>query len=536
MALDKKTIKRKLHGILHYENTMVHSTFNEKNFSKALKSFAEKDPENLSSFRSLGKRKDNKDFYPEIKKIDKAYNLLYRDIEEYNDKNIPPINEWFSIRNGNPIRHKPFPLCREYMLKSIFSRHLYIYPTSVQGESTCRASVVNYLEKEGFQINKTDNYDGLGIENIVFTYSTSHAYNMIVNAIARPGDVILMTGPNYGIFASFTEIDNARLEVIPLREEDDFYINPKLLGKRIDEINAQLKKEHAKEDYIPHVVAFLNMNPHNPLGKVLNRKKKDLLEELGDICLEKGVFIIDDLIYRDIGFDQEDKAFFLASIPKYFNNTITLIGLSKSYGLAQVRAGAIIAPIPICNDLSAQLSHEVDGFSQIQSAALAGAFNGTTRRYRKAKKYFKTLMKKYHYQLNLIEALIYGIDYEKCSSNRKKIMKDIKKYTNDPAKIKLITAGTPGLKIRAHTYPEAGFFIVGDFTELKGKRYKDMVINNDEDFVKYIYLKTKINFLIGLSFSWPNEDEIVARINFAIDKKDLIHNLYLINKAVRELQ
>ena len=63
-----------------------------------------------------------------------------------------------------------------------------------------------------------------------------------------------------------------------------------------------------------------------------------------------------------------------------------------------------------------------------------------------------------------------------------------------------------------------------------------MVINNDEDFVKYIYLKTKINFLIGLSFSWPNEDEIVARINFAIDKKDLIHNLYLINKAVRELQ
>ena len=71
---------------------------------------------------------------------------------------------------------------------------------------------------------------------------------MIVNAIARPGDVILMTGPNYGIFASFTEIDNARLEVIPLREEDDFYINPKLLGKRIDEINAQLKKEHARGD------------------------------------------------------------------------------------------------------------------------------------------------------------------------------------------------------------------------------------------------------------------------------------------------
>jgi len=29
---------------------------------------------------------------------------------------------------------------------------------------------------------------------------------------------------------------------------------------------------------------------------------------------------------------------------------------------------------------------------------------------------------------------------------------------------------------------------------------------------------------------------MVARINFAIDRKDLIHNMYLINKAVRELR
>ena len=220
-------------------------------------------------------------------------------------------------------------------------------------------------------------------------------------------------------------------------EEDDFYINPKLLGERIDEINETLKKEFANESYIPRVVAFLNMNPHNPLGKVLNSKKMDILEQLGDICLEKGVFVIDDLIYRDIGFDQDDKAFFLASIPKYFNNTITLIGLSKSYGLAQVRAGAIIAPIPIINDITAQISHEVDALSYIQSAALAGAFNGTTRRYKKADKYFKGLIKEYKYHLSLIEALIYGINYKNCEQNRNEIMKDIKKYTTDEEKIKV---------------------------------------------------------------------------------------------------
>ena len=69
----------------------------------------------------------------------------------------------------------------------------------------------------------------------------------------------------------------------------------------------------------------------------------------------------------------------------------------------------------------------------------------------------------------------------------KGITKDFIKYITDNSniveietdeeKIKIITSGTPGLKIKEHTYPEGGFFIVADFTELKGKKYKDMVIN-----------------------------------------------------------
>ncbi|MEG0994615.1 MAG: aminotransferase class I/II-fold pyridoxal phosphate-dependent enzyme, partial [Bacilli bacterium] len=85
-----------------------------------------------------------------------------------------------------------------------------------------------------------------------------------------------------------------------------------------------------KLNYQPKVVAFLNMNPHNPLGKVMSVKNKDLIEKIGDICLEKGVFVIDDLIYRDLTFDQDNLALPMASYPKYFNNTISLFGLSKS--------------------------------------------------------------------------------------------------------------------------------------------------------------------------------------------------------------
>ena len=49
-------------------------------------------------------------------------------------------------------------------------------------------------------------------------------------------------------------------------------------------------------------------------------KNKEILEGIGDVCLEKGVFVIDDLIYRDLTFDREE----LFKIDRNFICTLTL--------------------------------------------------------------------------------------------------------------------------------------------------------------------------------------------------------------------
>ena len=46
----------------------------------------------------------------------------------------------------------------------------------------------------------------------------------------------------------------------------------------------------------------------------------------------------------------------------------------------------------------------------------------------------------------------------------------------------------------------------------------------------------KIRYLLGENFVWPYEDEFVARVNFAIDKKALIHNFYQMKQLVRKLK
>ncbi|MCM1371061.1 MAG: pyridoxal phosphate-dependent aminotransferase [Clostridium sp.] len=533
----KRKIKKVAKKILGEDLKGNHVEFNMDNASIALKDYIKMYPDALSSYKKIGRRKDNKDFYPAVKKIEDGYDLLYRDLHKYDHNGVTELIEYYSVRSGTPMRTKAFPMCKEYVVRMLMSKYLYRYPAITDKSLGC-INVINYLVREGFQEEKSEGYDGLGIENIVFTYSTTHAFNMILQTICRDEDIVLMTGPNYGLFAVEPEKLNARVEILDLSPEDDWYVNPDKLAKKIDELNSMLKEEYKNGNlgYIPKVVAFLNMNPHNPLGKVMNSKNIDILKGIGDVCLERGVFVLDDLIYRDLTFDQDDLAVPLASMPKYFNNTISLFGVSKSYGLAGVRAGFIVAPIPIVNGICDIIFSNMDSISLLQTQVIAGAFNGSNRRYRLAKRYFKPIIREYKYRLDLLGCLSEGIDTIKSEKQRKRIEKDIKKYTNDEVLRKNLLNGIPGVVLRKDVYPEAGFFAILDFTSFKGKKDGNKVIKNDADFVEYLYKETKIKCIMGLNMSWPNEEEIIARISYSLDIKDLIYNFELIGKAIKKLK
>lgn len=525
-------LKKIAKKILNEDIEIINSSYNIKNFSKSLKQYTIDNPSILEEYSQFGKRKDGKEFYPEIKKIEKGFYLLNKDLHEYDEPGFVLPNEIHTVRTGSPMRTKPFPMAREYIIKMLMGKYLYQYP-NIGGHVIARAHFVNYLIREGFEKNKTDNYDGLGVDNVVFSCSTTHAFNMILSTIMKDEDVVIVTGPNYGLFAVDPERMNGRVEVLDLKEEDDFYVNPKNLAMKIDEVNQRLKHDFkGKLNYTPRVVAFLNMNPHNPLGKVMNKKNVEILKGIGDVCLEKGVFVIDDLIYRDLTYDQEDLALPLATMPKYFNNTITLFGLSKAYGLAGIRAGAIVAPIPICKGIEEKIFTTMDSLPVLQVQALAGGFNGTNRRYKMAKKYFKPIISEYKYRLELLKTLIDGIDVVKDLKTKNRIIKEITKYSSSLKMKENLLKGIDGLKIRDKTMPLSGFFAVVDFTDLKGKTFDSKTITCEEDLVRYLYQKNKFKCIMGSNMSWPYEDEIIARFNYGIEIWDLILEFEKLHQAL----
>ena len=135
-------------------------------------------------FPNIGNRRDQLPFSEAVQKIEEAW--YFYDTELYQLKNKKNIIKFGS---GDPMDYKPFPLCIKQMKKAL-SKKMHTYPAAA-GDEERRECIANYLKKEGFP--KTISY-----ENVLITNSTTNGFFLILKALFRPYDVIIMTAPNYG--------------------------------------------------------------------------------------------------------------------------------------------------------------------------------------------------------------------------------------------------------------------------------------------------------------------------------------------------
>lgn len=483
----------------------------------------------------IGLRVDGEKFNPTVQSIADAIDFYGFEVRDENIATIPDID----LGSGNPTKYPPFPLSIEEMKKSLDSLSMYKYPYT-EGDDNIRKILLDYIEKEGI-INtspyayKDVDEKGLSVHNVTFLPSTSIAFNMIINVISKPGDVVLVTGPNYGLFTIRAERAGAEVEILNLEKEDNWLVNPTKLANKIDEINESLQKVYnRRKGYVPRVVAFLNANPNNPTGKVMGEKDIDLLRAIGQICLGRGVFIIDDLVYRDLTFDENNLAKPIATIPGMFRNTISLFGLSKSYGMASLRAGFVVADEIIIRELINRIFQEMDSSPDIVGRALAGAFNTSKERELVYQEYFRDLRNIYQYKFHLLKALVNGIEsikdspyYEEVSS---KIVSEVEKEN-----LEQVLKGLPYTDFPENLIPEAGFFAILDFTRIKGMKYHGDTINSEKDLLKFFYKTSRTRFLVGQSISWPYENELVGRVTFALEDEQIISALKNMNLALSKL-
>ncbi len=90
-------------------------------------------------------------------------------------------------------------------------------------------------------------------------------------------------------------------------------------------------------------------NPHNPLGRVMTQ---DELTAIGNLAVRHGLWIMSDEIWSDIVYPPYQHQSIARLGPEVAARTIAIYGLSKSFGLAGLRIGYIVAPDQaVCDDL-----------------------------------------------------------------------------------------------------------------------------------------------------------------------------------------
>lgn len=152
-------------------------------------------------------------------------------------------------------------------------------------------------------------------ENILFTSGASEAINLILQAFCEPyKDSICITPPTFPLYEELA--NRHQVEVAKIT----------LLGKHFESLDlVALKKSNAKIIYL--------CSPNNPVGTEL--KLHEIYYLLSNT--RNSIVVIDET-YIDFSSNQE-----WLTLLCEFDNVIFIRSFSKAWGLAGVRAGAVIA-------------------------------------------------------------------------------------------------------------------------------------------------------------------------------------------------
>lgn len=167
--------------------------------------------------------------------------------------------------------------------------------------------------------NQIDVGDG---SEIIVTAGANMAFLNAVFAIADPDDEIILNAPYYFNHEMAITMLNCKPVVVPT------------------DVHYQLQPKKILAAITDKTRAVITVSPNNPTGAVY---PAHVLQEVNQICVEKGIYHISDEAYENFIYD-DAMHFSPASADSAQRNTISLFSLSKAYGFANWRIGYMVIP------------------------------------------------------------------------------------------------------------------------------------------------------------------------------------------------
>ena len=165
-------------------------------------------------------------------------------------------------------------------------------------------------------------------DELVITSGAIEALELVGKSFLDRGDVVVVEGPTYlGAIQAFRSFE-AEVVAIPMEEH----------GLQVDELERRLA------DGLRPKLVYTIPDHQNPAGVSLARERRELLVEL---ARRHGFLIVEDVAYRELGFDDEAEPSLWSLAP----DVVMQAGTTSKTFFPGVRLGWAVGPA----DVSAQL-------------------------------------------------------------------------------------------------------------------------------------------------------------------------------------
>ncbi|MDO8359605.1 MAG: LL-diaminopimelate aminotransferase [Devosia sp.] len=192
---------------------------------------------------------------------------------------------------------------------------------------------------------------------VVATLGSKEGFANMAQAITAPGDVVLVPNPTYPIHAFGFIMSGGVVRSMPAEPNEDF----------------MRSLDRAVRHSIPKPIALVLNYPANPTAYTATL---DFYKEVVKYCKEHNIFILSDLAYAEIYFD-EDVPPSVLEVPGAIDIAVEFTSMSKTYSMPGWRVGFAVGNERLISALTRVKSYlDYGAFTPIQVAA-AAALNGT---------------------------------------------------------------------------------------------------------------------------------------------------------------
>lgn len=161
---------------------------------------------------------------------------------------------------------------------------------------------------------------GVAVSSVLCAEGTSLANFLVLAAILRPGDAVLLEEPFYEPIGSVLVALDVRIRRVPVDGLDGHA-----------SILSALSRGKAAR-----VRAVVVTNPHNPSGRVI---PDDTLRGIAAACESQGATLVVDEVYREGLFENP-----IGCAARLASTIVSTSSLTKIYGLSHLRIGWAIGP------------------------------------------------------------------------------------------------------------------------------------------------------------------------------------------------